>query len=405
LWIYLLVAGQSRVFMTFKCALVIVGASIFAAYTDAMLFSGILTVAITSMAWMIPVLVAASALLGSRTVQRVFWGGALYSFLIFGYYYIQPDSPGLEDRELATLLQVLIVQIIAVSLLGLSSIFQAQMASQKSRVEVLEATASQLRKSVQNAASAYNNVDHANQSKTVLIANMSQELQAALNNIIGFSEAMEMELYGSLGSSKYQEYVAYIRESGSQLLNFVDGLRRYSSLENKPDPQSERLIDLSTLAATCIRDITNEYSRDQAGDIAEIVENIPDTFPRLRGNITAISEILRGLISSALRTTPADGTVTISCEINKFGLLILTVADNGLGLSEEELSAVEQLYFKPDEDVYTGLQSYSVLGMGLGMTMARALAELHQGRIEIDSDHDRGTTATVIFPSERVVRS
>jgi len=110
-----------------------------------------------------------------------------------------------------------------------------------------------------------------------------------------------------------------------------------------------------------------------------------------------IKQVLLNLLSNAIKYTPRDGSITISGEYDKGGDVRISVADTGIGLEESEIEKALSPFGQINNDL-----NRDDSGTGLGLTLVDALMKLHGGRIELFSEKGIGTTATIIFPSERV---
>jgi signal transduction histidine kinase len=111
-----------------------------------------------------------------------------------------------------------------------------------------------------------------------------------------------------------------------------------------------------------------------------------------------LRQVLLNLLSNALKFTPSGGTVTIGLDRGETGGLRLSVADTGIGIAAEDLPRLTQPFAQVD-----GVYQRRQRGTGLGLTLVRALAELHGGQVAIASEPGRGTTVTVELPAGRVL--
>ncbi len=119
---------------------------------------------------------------------------------------------------------------------------------------------------------------------------------------------------------------------------------------------------------------------------------------RLRGYERKLKQILLNLLSNAVKFTPPGGRVEVRVACDRAGSLVIGVRDSGIGIAEADLPEALEPFGQagnhsgqPDE------------GTGLGLPLAKAMAELHGGSLTIDSILGVGTTVTVVIPSERVL--
>ena len=104
-----------------------------------------------------------------------------------------------------------------------------------------------------------------------------------------------------------------------------------------------------------------------------------------------IQRMLANLLDNAIKYTPSGGTVTVSVSENEKKDLVATVRDTGIGISESDLPRIFERFYRCD-------QSRSKPGIGLGLSLARAIARAHQGEITVTSRLNQGSTFTITLP-------
>ncbi len=119
--------------------------------------------------------------------------------------------------------------------------------------------------------------------------------------------------------------------------------------------------------------------------------------PTLFADERKVKQILLNLLANAIKFTPRRGNVRISLKRHDNGDIAIVVADTGIGIAKTDLATV----MEPFGQIDSGLDRKHE-GAGLGLPLSRALAELHGGSLEIDSEIDVGTRVVVRFPSSRV---
>jgi signal transduction histidine kinase len=133
---------------------------------------------------------------------------------------------------------------------------------------------------------------------------------------------------------------------------------------------------------------------DQALDkqIGMTVNSSPD-IPRIMGNVEYLVRLVGNLLSNALRYTPEHGSVTVKLESSN-GDVVLTVADSGIGIPEKELPRIFDEFFRASNAGKT-----TDTGTGLGLAVAKFIAEKHGGEIRVNSVEGEGTIFTVRMPA------
>ena len=234
----------------------------------------------------------------------------------------------------------------------------------------------------------------ANKAKSNFLANMSHELRTPLNAILGFSQFMESELLGKLGHPKYAEYARDIRVSGEHLLDIITEILEMSKIE--AGRLELELVDLD-LAAT-IRQSFNFIAAELAESNINAVLDIPEDLPRVRVDELRIKQVLINILSNASKFTSENGTITVALDWHRDEGMTLRVRDTGKGIAADDIRRV----LMPFEQVET-VMSRDCQGTGLGLPLAKALVELHGGRLKLTSELGVGTEVAIWLPPELLV--
>jgi PAS domain S-box-containing protein len=232
----------------------------------------------------------------------------------------------------------------------------------------------------------------ANRTKSAFLANMSHELRTPLNAIIGFAEALDTRYFGPL-TDKQQDYVRDIQTSGRHLLALIGDILDISRIETGRIDLSDEWIDLDRLVDACLQ---LAAPRAQTGGVG-LSRRMGSPLPLLRADPVRLKQIVVNLLVNAVKFTPPGGRVTISVAKGADGGLVITIADTGIGMSPEELQVALQPFHQIDSPLSKRFE-----GSGLGLPLARSLAELHGGRLVLDSRKGLGTVATILLPAERL---
>ncbi len=234
--------------------------------------------------------------------------------------------------------------------------------------------------------------ESANRTKSEFLANMSHELRTPLNAIVGFSEIMEQQLLGPLGSESYVSYAKDIRESGERLFGTVSDVLEFSRLDTDEARLEEDDFDLTGLCRGLANDL-KERCRHSGHDV---VAYVPPAEACYRGDRRLIRLAVSHLLANARKFTPADGRIVFSLLLSDDGKATITVEDNGIGIAEAEIATCMEAFGQADR----GLQR-AYEGAGLGLTLARRFIEMHQGSLDLTSKLGSGTKVTVILPAGR----
>jgi PAS domain S-box-containing protein len=230
----------------------------------------------------------------------------------------------------------------------------------------------------------------ASQTKTRFLANMSHELRTPLNAIIGFSDILNNELFGPLGSERYLDYAKLINESGALLLDLINDLLDMSKIEAGKFELNYEDTSASELTASCARIVSR---RAEEKGLAIEIEREPDRF-MFQADQRAMKQIVLNLLTNAVKFTSKGGVrLRISLED---GDVRIVVKDTGIGIPAHILPRLGQ----PFEQANTEASRHQS-GSGLGLALVKSLATLHGGSMSIDSVEGQGTTVTVVIPEAK----
>jgi len=234
----------------------------------------------------------------------------------------------------------------------------------------------------------------ANRSKSEFLANMSHELRTPLNAIIGFSELMQREAFGPLGDEQYKVYAKDIYDSGSHLLSLICDILDLSKIEAGKMDLSEEEVDVARAVGVCRRII--DVRAEEAG--LALQTRLNSDLPRIRIDERAFKQIVLNLMSNAVKFTPPGGRVSVDARVDGAGRFVVEVSDTGIGIAAEDISKA-LMPFGQVENLLTREHQ----GTGLGLPLVNSLVEQQDGTMTIDSEPNRGTTVTIVFPAARVV--
>ncbi|WP_028467187.1 PAS domain-containing sensor histidine kinase [Nisaea denitrificans] len=235
--------------------------------------------------------------------------------------------------------------------------------------------------------------DHANRAKSAFLANMSHELRTPLNAIIGFSEILTDQLFGKMQNDRYLEYAKDINDTGQHLLTVLNDLLDISRIEAGFLTLDENVIDVQRMMRSCVRMLNEKIS----AAALTLSLNLPEDLPALLGDETRLRQVVINLLTNAVKFTPAGGKISASVSIIDDGGLEITVEDTGVGISERDLERVMEPFQQAEQDL-----SRRYGGVGLGLSLARNLTEMHDGTIKLESEPGVGTLVRVHLPADRV---
>lgn len=239
---------------------------------------------------------------------------------------------------------------------------------------------------------AKHEAEAANAAKSRFLANMSHELRTPLNAIIGFSEIIQDELFGKLGSPRYVEYAGDILRSGRHLLSVINSVLDLSKTEAGKLTLHTGDVDLRDTLRDCIKMVAPQCA--QAGlvlNVGAFAEPLP-----VRGEAAKLRQIFLNVLSNAVKFTERGGVLSLNASRSD-GEIVVWVRDTGIGMSEEDI----QVALTPFGQVDNRLER-KYEGTGLGLPITKSFVELHGGVLQIESVRGQGTTVRVRFPSRAI---
>jgi signal transduction histidine kinase len=257
----------------------------------------------------------------------------------------------------------------------------------------LPASKVQLTRRIEELEAAKLQAEAASKAKSDFLANMSHELRTPLNAIIGFSDLMQSEVLGPIGSDTYRGYVSDIHFSGCHLLEIINDILDVVRHESGKMELKEDTVPVEDLIADALRLI-----RPQAREAQVNLNWRPaaTALPELRCDRVRVRQILLNVLSNAVKFTEPGGCIDIKTEVSSGFELI--VRDNGIGIRPEDIARI-LTPFGQVASVYSRNQ-----GAGLGLTLTKALIERHGGHLSLYSAPGLGTTVRLSFPADRLVK-
>ncbi len=248
----------------------------------------------------------------------------------------------------------------------------------------------------QELRQAKDKAERAYAAKSQFLANMSHELRTPLNAIIGFSEMMQREILGPIGTKKYLEYVDGIRSSGGHLLDLISDILDMSKIEaGKYDLDFQEI----NVGETLKKVVHMMEGRAQEAGIKIEFAKKPSTKTTIIADRRGIIQIMLNLLSNGIKFSKENGVVRIEC-YEREDYLALKVIDHGIGIPANKLAQITN----PFEQV-SGSYTREHEGSGLGLAITKELTEMHGGILGISSSIDEGTTVTVRLPYDAFAKT
>ncbi|GEA07481.1 hypothetical protein KUL42_22420 [Alteromonas sp. KUL42] len=241
-------------------------------------------------------------------------------------------------------------------------------------------------------ATALEQADSANKSKSAFLANMSHEIRTPMNGILGTLQVLERENI----NNKARSLVSKATYSAVTLLTIINDILDYSKIEaNKLSLEAR---PFSILAV--IESVLSDLGVDAKNKGIELTKHIqPDFVDGWMGDLVRVRQIVLNLASNAVKFTEKGGVkinVGVVQTNNNQEQLCIEVVDTGIGMNDDAKQSIFERFTQADNST-----TRKFGGTGLGMSITLSLVKMMQGDIEIESDAGRGTTVKVKLPLDR----
>jgi len=240
----------------------------------------------------------------------------------------------------------------------------------------------------ENLKKAITDAENANKAKSQFLANMSHEIRTPLNGIMGFSEMLKIHEE----DEKRKRMFLMIEESGNQLLQIINDIFEYSRIETgkiKPNLQNFNLGQL-------IDDTVNIFEKPATSKgLQLVVDKDGIDFRELFGDSHKLQQVLVNLLSNAIKFTDEGAVFVVVKSVKKNGNIHceIVIEDTGIGIDKEHLNKIF--------DEFHQVEFYltkRIKGTGLGLTIAKKLVELLEGKMSVESESGKGSRFILNIP-------
>lgn len=239
---------------------------------------------------------------------------------------------------------------------------------------------------------ARHRIIEADQAKTAFIANMSHELRTPLNAIIGFSEIVTSKSM-PLTVDKCETYSQHVLDAGRHLLGIINQLLDMASIEARREKLNYEPVAMDELVKQCIAMLHSDAER------YAVALELSDcqTHQAVATDARAVRQIVVNLISNALKFSHPNSRVKVAVNQQKgSGDCTVTVADQGIGMNARQIGRIFDAFWQ-GESTYVRSRS----GIGLGLAIAKRLADALDASLSVESEPAKGTSFALVLPGNR----
>jgi signal transduction histidine kinase/predicted transcriptional regulator len=233
--------------------------------------------------------------------------------------------------------------------------------------------------------------------KDEFLANMSHELRTPLNAILGMTEGMQEEIFGII-NEKQTKALQTVTSSATHLLSLINDILDVAKIESGQIQLNYDSIPLSHLCTSSLTFIKQQAFQKRIQLETEFAPNLP----HLVVDELRIRQVLINLLTNAVKFTPEGGKVMLTASrlpniegSIKQNYIRITVADNGMGISSENINKL----FRPFVQIDSALNRKHS-GTGLGLALVKQIVELHGGQVGLTSELEVGSCFTIDLPCE-----
>ena len=218
------------------------------------------------------------------------------------------------------------------------------------------------------------------------MANVSHEMRTPLSSIQIFSETLKQNKINS--RDKQEQYLDTIASESDRLARMVDNVLDFSRLEKRTKEFDFRLVNVGEVVTSAVE--AYRFHAEQRG--ATIRLNVAQKLPQIQADSEAISQMVMNLVDNAVKYSEDEGEITVRV-FHRGDNIVIQVADKGVGIHEEDIKKIFDKFYRGKNAANLGTG-----GTGLGLTMAKAVAEAHGGDIIVRSKRGTGSRFSVILP-------
>jgi two-component system phosphate regulon sensor histidine kinase PhoR len=218
--------------------------------------------------------------------------------------------------------------------------------------------------------------------KSEFVSTVSHDLRSPLTTILGYVDLIERA--GPV-TDQQKIFIRRIQNSVGSITTLISDLLDLGKIESGIDSQKEP-VQFNTIARTALDGVRSRADAKQV----RLEVSLDESIPALNGNPVRLRQMISNLLDNAVKYTPEGGAIGFSTAREE-GQVLLKVSDNGIGIPPNELPHVFNKFYRASNVQNT-------VGTGLGLSIVKSIAEIHGGRVWVDSNAGKETVFTVVLP-------
>lgn len=225
-----------------------------------------------------------------------------------------------------------------------------------------------------------------NRSRDRLYSIIAHDVRSPLSGILQTLEAIDQGYIG-LEGDELKEIIKLLKERTKETSTLLNSLLQWTRIQTSNQQLEFKETDLFVLIQSCIDLLRPNAEQKQISIKVEVEEELKAWCDEL-----SVHTVVRNLLSNAIKFTRKNGAVRI-CASQKEQEALICVSDNGIGMSPE---TIERIFAKDQH--YTSSGTENEQGTGLGLMLVKEFVKKNKGRLEVDSEPDKGTEFRVFLP-------
>ena len=221
--------------------------------------------------------------------------------------------------------------------------------------------------------------------KTDFVSSVSHELRTPLTAIKAYAETLLRD--PSMPEQTMHEFLTIIDEESDILKNLIESLLEISRIESGAVKFSREPVDISAVINQVLLGLQHLAGKKNI----RLKTSISDDLGQLQGDEGKIQSMVMNLVNNAIKFTPENGEVSISVRREGHELIIM-VSDTGIGIPKEALPKIFDRFYRVQQS------GKGIPGTGLGLAIVKEIVNMHNGRIEVESQPQQGTKFTIFLP-------
>ena len=232
--------------------------------------------------------------------------------------------------------------------------------------------------------------DKEERERRLFVSNVSHELRTPLTSVKSYLEALDE---GALSEPVAPDFVKVSLNETNRMMRMVTDLLSLSRIDNETSHLEVELTNFTAFITFILNRFDNIKNQDETKKY-EIIRDYPITPIWVEIDTDKLTQVIDNIMNNAIKYSPDGGTITVSIKTTD-EQLILSIADEGLGIPKQDLPKIFDRFYRVDK-----ARSRAQGGTGLGLAIAKEIIKQHQGFIWAKSEYGVGSTFTIVLPYE-----